>query len=137
VCAESLQHRFRRFLASTGASTAIEFAFVSPILFSLLFGTIEFGWAFHCGASIRAAVTRETRNLISNPATTAAQFEAAVKTDLTGVADPNVSVTFTTEAAGTGTVTRISWVYNHPVLYPFLPDVTLPFSSSTVVPNAS
>jgi Flp pilus assembly protein TadG len=127
----------RRFLRHAEATSAIEFALTSPLLFALIFGIFEFGWAFHCGASVRAAVTRETRLLIANPATTAAQFEQAVKTDLANIADPKVKISFADEAIGTGSVTRISWTYAHAILFPFLPDVTLNLSSSTLVPKSS
>jgi len=125
----------RRFLTDARGTTAIEFALTSPIFLAMVLGVLEFGWAFHCGASIRAAVTRESRKLIANPAMSAAGFQAAVQADLTNIADPNVQVAFATETIGTSAVTRVSWTYSHPILYPFLPNLTLNFSSSTLVPK--
>src|SRR6476469_6469345 len=87
------------------AGTAVEFAFAAPVVLTMILGVIEFGWAFHCGASIRAAVTRESRQLIANPSMTAAQFQSAVRADLTGIADPNVSFAFSTETFGSGSAT--------------------------------
>jgi Flp pilus assembly protein TadG len=110
---------------------------VSPVLFAFVFGIFEFGWAFHCGASIRAAVTKESRLLIANSGMSAADFETAVKQELTGIADPKVAISFQQEAIGTSAVTRVSWDYSHPILFPFLPNVTLTFSSSMIVPKAS
>ena len=108
---------------------------LSPVLLALLFGIIEFGWAFHCSASVRAAVTRETRLLIADPTTSAAKFQTAVQTDLKTMADPNVKITFANVAVGTGTLTRVSWNYTHPILYLFLPNVTMNFSASVLVPQ--
>jgi Flp pilus assembly protein TadG len=117
------------------AGTAIEFAFAAPVVLTMILGVIEFGWAFHCGASIRAAVTRESRQLIANPSMSVDAFQTAVRGDQSGIADPNVTFAFATEAFGSGSATRVSWTYQHPILYPFLPDLTLNFSSSVLVPQ--
>src|SRR5215212_6938024 len=72
------------FPADEQGASALEFALVCPVFFLMLFGLFEFGWALHCGASVRAAVTKEIRLLIASSDTTQAQFETAVKEELAG-----------------------------------------------------
>jgi Flp pilus assembly protein TadG len=72
------------FAAHQQGTSALEFALVCPVFFLMLFGLFEFGWALHCGASVRAAITKEIRLLIANSETTQAEFEAAVKEELAG-----------------------------------------------------
>jgi Flp pilus assembly protein TadG len=121
--------------AHEDGTSALEFALVCPVFFMMLFGLFEFGWALHCGASVRAAVTKEIRLLIANYETTQAQFETAVKEELAGTPGAAVAITFAPEMIGTTAATRISWTYNYQVLFPLLPNVTMSFGSSTLVPK--
>ena len=123
------------FPADEQGASALEFALVCPVFFLMLFGLFEFGWALHCGASVRAAVTKEIRLLIANAETTQAQFETAVKEELDGTPGASVAIAFAPEMIGTTAVTRISWTYDYQVLFPLLPHVTMSFGSSTLVPK--
>jgi Flp pilus assembly protein TadG len=124
-----------RFTAHEQGSSALEFALVCPVFFMMLFGLFEFGWALHCGASVRAAVTKEIRLLIASSDTTQAQFETAVKEELAGTPGAAVAITFAPEMIGTTAATRISWTYDYQVLFPLLPNVKMAFGSSTLVPK--
>ena len=55
--------RSRRARGDDGAS-AVEFALVAPLLFLLIAGTIEFGWAFHQMMDLRHGA-RETARLVA------------------------------------------------------------------------
>ena len=123
------------FATHEGGSSALEFALICPVFFMMLFGIFEFGWALHCGASVRAAITKEIRLLIANSETTQSQFETAVKEELAGTPGAAVAITFAPEMIGTTAATRISWTYDYQVLFPLLPNVTMSFGSSTLVPK--
>ena len=128
---------FRAVAGNESGSTAVEFAIIAPVFFAALFGIAQFGWAFLCGHSVRSAVQKEARLLISNPATTASQIKAAVLDDLDSLINPTITIGLSTETVTSGAqLTRVTWTYNHPVLFPFSPSVTMDFSSSIVVPKA-
>jgi Flp pilus assembly protein TadG len=138
VCGEKAARRslLARLRRDARGSTAVEFAIISPVFFAALFGIAQFGWAFLCGQSVRNALQKEARMLISAPNTTADQIKAAVLADLTNIVSPTISVAVTTETASGATVKRVSCTYSHKVLFPFAPSVTLDLSSSVVVPSA-
>jgi Flp pilus assembly protein TadG len=128
---------FRAVAGNEAGSTAVEFAIIAPVFFAALFGIAQFGWAFLCGHSVRSAVQKEARLLISNPATTASQIKAAVLDDLENLINPTITIALSTETVTSGAqLTRVTWNYSHPVLFPFSPSVTMDFSSSIVVPKA-
>jgi Flp pilus assembly protein TadG len=112
----------------------VEFALVSPILFGLLFGTYELGWAMHCGATVRFAVTRAARTLIANPSASADDIQSAARARLTGLPVSNLSVTLAPETVSGEQIVRVSWHYTYSMQLPYVPDATFNFDSSTVVP---
>jgi Flp pilus assembly protein TadG len=126
----------RWFRRHDGGNSAVEFALISPVFFAALFGIAQFGWAFLCGQSVRNAVQKEARLLISAPNTTADQIKTAILADLKNIISPTISVAVTTETASGATVKRVTCTYSHQVLFPFAPSVTLDLSSSVVVPMA-
>ncbi len=126
----------RRLLRREDGSTAVEFAIISPVFFMALFGVAQFGWAFLCGHSVRSAVQKEARLLITTPGTTADTIKTAVLDDLKTLIKPSITITLTTETVSGAKLTRVGWTYNHPVLFPFAPSVTMDFSSSVVVPKS-
>ena len=128
--------KLRRLLRGTDGATAVEFAIISPVFFMALFGIAQFGWAFLCGHSVRSAVQKEARLLISTPGTTAATIKTAVLNDLKNLINPAITIALSSETVSGAQLTRVSWTYSHPVLFPFAPSVTMDFSSSVVVPKA-
>lgn len=132
-----LARRLFAFRRGAAGSTAVEFAIISPVFFASLFGIAQFGWAFLCGHSVRSAVQREARVLISAPNTTADQMKTAILKDLTNLIQPQISVTISNQTIGGATVKQVSCTYTHQVLFPFAPGVTIDFSTSTIVPIGS
>jgi Flp pilus assembly protein TadG len=125
----------RRFLSDSSGAGAVEFAFVAPLLFAMLIGTVQLGWAFHCGSSVRYALEASARNILLNPAITEAQLKNAVVSKLDGIATADqVTVTLVTETSGGVKVARLASVYNHDLSVMFLTSVPLQFQSSTSVP---
>jgi Flp pilus assembly protein TadG len=115
-------------------AAAVEFALLAPVLFALLFGAYELGWALYCGATVRFAIERASRALISNPSTTAAEIKSAAQTRLSGLPINSLAVTTDQESAAGAQIVRVSWQYAYTMALPFVPDTTFHFDSSTVVP---
>jgi Flp pilus assembly protein TadG len=102
--------RTRRARGDAGAS-AVEFALVAPLLFLLIAGTIEFGWAFHQMMDTRHGA-RETARLVavnyrqtaaSSGSTQTNQIVAAACARMDGKTEVKVTIDSLTTAAIGGT----------------------------------
>lgn len=137
MSAEPALRRALRLGRCRKGSAAVDFALICPVFFMALFGVAQFGWAFLCGHSVRAALQKEARLLIANPLTTAATIKTAILADLTNLVSPTISVTVSSQVLGGKTVKQVTCVYTHQVLFPFAPSVTMDFSASAFVPVGS
>lgn len=117
-----------------GGAAALEFALLAPVLLALLFGVFELGWALHCGATVRYAIERSSRALITDPTTTANAIKTAAQARLTGLPVSNLEVSVANETIGTGQIARVSWRYNYNMALPYVPSTIITFDSSMVVP---
>jgi Flp pilus assembly protein TadG len=131
--ARRLAARERRRDGESGAA-ALEFALLSPVLFALLFGTYELGWALHCGATVRYAIERSARQLIVNPNTTADAIQSAAQARLVGLPISNLHVSTGQETVAGEQIVRVSWQYAYTMALPYVPNASFTFDSSTVVP---
>ena len=120
-------------------AAALETALVMPIFMTLVFGILNVGWAFYCGAEVRHAIERSTRMIIIDPDTTETEIQAAVLADIHAANHDDVTVTMTTEAVGDsgGQVARLTWTYGYTIDAPFMEPAVLDFGSSMVVPLRS
>ena len=91
---------------SRGAG-AVEFALVLPMFVAIIFGLIQFGWAQHCGSSLRYALEYASRVLLLNPTMNQAGVRAVVQSRLQGTADTNVTVTMTVNTDANGAKTAV------------------------------
>ncbi len=133
MSADAAARRRARRRGDSGAA-ALEFAMLAPVLLALLFGVFELGWALHCGASVRYAIERSSRALITDPNTTASALQSAAQARLSGLPVSNLEISITKETVGTGQIARVSWRYNYNMALPYVPDTTITFDSSMVVP---
>lgn len=117
-------------------AAALETALVMPIFMTLVFGILNVGWAFYCGAEVRHAIERSTRMIIIDPDTVEADIEAAVVADLHAANPDDVVLTMTTEDVGAngGQIARLTWTYGYTIDAPFMNPAVLDFGSSIVVP---
>jgi Flp pilus assembly protein TadG len=116
-------------------ATALEFAFILPVLVVMIFGVIQLGWALHCGSSVRYAVEQAGRSVMLNPAITQPELQAQVTSRLRGIADPNhVTVSLSFDTASGTRVAKIQAVYTHTLSVPLLPSWTLTFRPRSTVP---
>ena len=115
-------------------ATAVEFALVSPMLFMLLVGIIQFGWLLHCAVSVRWSLEASARELLINPGATADQIKQDMLDRLNGLADSsNLSVSLTSATTATGDEFQVQSTYSQAPFIPFLPRYT--FNSTVTVPN--
>lgn len=119
-------------------TSAVEFAIIAPVLFALLFGVLELGWALHCNQSVDWAVQNAARKLVVTPALTQSQLQTTVQSMLTNIADPSsVTVSLTEDPAGTSPrLAHVSASYAHTINVPLLSSFDYTYrTSSTMVLN--
>ena len=90
----------RHFLRNRRGTTAVEFAFVAPVLFALTIGTIDVGrlvWSASMLHHMAREATRyaSVRGADANSPVSEADIEAYVKNRLIGIAANQVNVTTT------------------------------------------
>lgn len=127
----------RRLGGDCRGTTALEFAIIAPVFLALVIGVVNFGYAAYCGAAVRSAIQRASRQLIITPTTSAATLKTSAVAMLVDVPVENLTVTVSTEAVSTAeSVKRVSWTYDYLLWLPLLADQTMDFNSSIVVPMA-
>lgn len=87
-----------RFSADESGASAVEFAFLVPVLLALAFGGIEFGSIFYTYASAEFATNDVARQLATNRITQS-QAKAAIPSRLPGWAQSAVTVKVTASSA--------------------------------------
>jgi Flp pilus assembly protein TadG len=107
-------NRMRAFGDSNTGSTAVEFAFVVPLLFLLMFAVIEFGRAWWAKSSYQYAVERAARYAVvcgtgACPSDAAVQTYAANQVYAQSVDSTSFSVT---HFPGPPTATCVNYSFN-------------------------
>ena len=128
---------FRRGLADRAGATALEFAVISPLLITLIFGIWYAGWAFYCGSEVRHAVELGSRVYVFNPNATLSTLQTAVSSHLISVPMSSVTLNATTAAVGAATNEHITWSYQTTAPIPFIPLQHLAFGGAIDVPMAT
>ena len=119
---------FRR---DDGGATAVEFAIVVPVFLAIMMTIWEFGFAQHKLSSIRFAMENASRSLMVNNALTQAQLSTMVKSQLSNIADNNVTITLTSTTVSGATVKKLTGTYTSTIGIPGM--ATIPVNWSTVV----
>ena len=115
--------------------SAVEFAIVGPSFIVMLIGMISIGYAMHCVSSVRLAVEGAARALEVNQTMTQAQLTTYVQNKLTGVGDPNVTITLAHDTSVSGaTMKKITGTYVFDIVVPMLPSQHISFTTSVSVP---
>jgi Flp pilus assembly protein TadG len=122
---------FRRFRRDAGGAAAVEFAIVVPVFLAIMMTIWEFGFAQHKLSSIRFAMENASRSLLVNNALTEAQLSTQVKSQLSSIADNNVTITLTSTTVSGATVKKLTGTYTSSIGIPGM--ATIPISWSTVV----
>lgn len=74
----------RRFCGDRRASAAVQFAFIAPLFFCLLFAIIEVSLIFFAGQTLQTATQDSARMILTGQAQTANYTQAQFKNDLCG-----------------------------------------------------
>ena len=122
---------FKRFGRDARGATAVEFAIVVPVFLTIMLTIWEFGYAQHKLSSIRFAMEKASRSLMVNNAMTEAQLSAQVKSQLSSIADNNVTITLSSTTVSGATVKKLTGTYSTKIGVPGL--ATIPVNWSTVV----
>jgi len=78
----SVKNALRRFRRNRRGSAAVEFAFIAPIFFALLFAIIETGIVFFAGQVLVTGTQDSARLMLTHQAQDAGMTETQFKTDL-------------------------------------------------------
>ena len=110
-----------RLRTERGAS-AVEFAFIVPLLIVLVLGIAEFGHAFQVQGTLSAAAREGVRAMAlqNDPAAARAAVRNAASSLTPGVTDAQITITPATCPAGAGTTNvRVTIAYRMPFLTSF------------------
>jgi Flp pilus assembly protein TadG len=126
----------RPFARDERGASALEFAFVLPLLAVLTVGGLQLAWALHCASSVRWSLETSARALVLDPQITADQVRSVMLSRLGGTIDPSaVTVALTPDMSTPGVrVIRATSTYQATLAVAFLPAVPLRFSATTTVP---
>jgi Flp pilus assembly protein TadG len=120
VCARG--GRLRRFAADGSGAAALEFALLGPVFLVFLIGVFQLCWAMYCSNTVRYALHNSGRQLVLNPALTQDQFQTLVRSAVTPLASPNVTVTLTKVSPSTYLQTATATAtYTYQIVVPFFP----------------
>jgi Flp pilus assembly protein TadG len=122
----------RRFPDDTGATTAVEFAIVAPLLFAIMFGIMGFGLQFATRIALTYAATEGGRAAVAGITDTerTSLARTAIANTLTALsplvipANATVSVDLTDEASDQKIAISIAYSDTRFATLPFVPDFT-------------
>jgi Flp pilus assembly protein TadG len=115
-------------------AAAVEFALISTVLITLIFGIFNTGWAIYCGADVRHAIERSARIYIAKPTATETELRTAIESHLMTVPLSDVALTVTKPTVSGAQVAQIAWTYNYTISIPFIPTVVVPLGSQIIAP---
>ena len=121
-------------LPSDDGGSAVEFALIAPLLIVALFGIFAVGWGVHCISSLQLALEQSGRALQLDPTLSQSQLESMVKSKLTGLGDPHVNVSLTTDNIAGVTIATISGTYVFDIAVPLLPSYGVDYQTAVNVP---
>lgn len=122
----SLPTCLRRFRRDRSGSAAVEFAFIAPMFFALIFAIMETGLVFYAGQVLETGVQDASRLFYTTQAPTEAQFRAAICARISTVMDcnklltdvrsynPNTAFTITNPIDSSGNAAPATLVYQPP-----------------------
>jgi Flp pilus assembly protein TadG len=115
-------------------STAVELALVLPVFIAFVVGFFEFCWTQHCEASIRTALDQASRAVVLNPSMTQASIQSMVRSELTALADPNVTVTESIQNTTYGRLATLTASYPHTLGVPGMLNYSFTYTTTVKAP---
>jgi Flp pilus assembly protein TadG len=130
----SVYARRRRFRRDARGAAAVEFAIVAPALITCIVGLLMLGITYYEGATVQWSLERRLRAAMIDPDATAAQIEAAIRSDLEQIGSPEIEFIYQVDDEGAVPLAVVTVNYDVPLQIPFLPDMALHFSAEGVAP---
>lgn len=119
-------------------STSVEFAILSPVLILFILGLLVAGWAIHCSQTVRLALEQGGRALQIDESLTEQDLADLVRSKLTSIGDPAVSVVLTDDASVPGVrAKKLSARYAFSLPVPFYGTYEATYSTAVKVPLAT
>jgi Flp pilus assembly protein TadG len=120
-----------RFGGDRSGGAALEFALLGPVVLMFLIGFFQVAWAMYCASTVRYALHNGARALVLNPAMTQSDFQSLVTSQVTPLAQENVSVSLTKTSGGTNIqLSQAVATYTYQIVIPFFPTYNGSFSTS-------
>jgi Flp pilus assembly protein TadG len=117
-----LVRRCFTFLRCGSGTTAVEFAFVFPVLLILMLGIYSVGSVLHCISSVRFALEETARMLQINPALTQGDLQKAIDEKLTYYGKQAITLTMSVQKDASGSdIARLTASYPYLIAVPFIP----------------
>jgi Flp pilus assembly protein TadG len=130
--------RLRALAADRSGGAALEFAVFGPVFLLFVIGVFQVCWAMYCANSVRFALHNSGRALVLNPAMTQSQFQSLVRSAVTPLASPNVSVTLTKTFPSTGLqLATATATYSYQIVVPLMPTYNGTFSTTYLQSSTS
>jgi Flp pilus assembly protein TadG len=130
-----ISRRAQRLWTNDSGASALEFAMTLPAFVMMVFGTIQFGYAFFCGSTVQFALERVARIVMVDNSITQSSAQSHFDTELDNMGGPEATLTYTVDTTGPIPIARLQATYNHHVVIPLVPEFTLTFVTDTSVPQ--
>jgi Flp pilus assembly pilin Flp len=113
----------RRLARDEAGTTAVEFAIISPLLFTFLLGIFQLGMAYYEGSTIQWSLERSLRTAMVHAETTADDIREEMQDELALIGSPDVDFSYEIDDSGVVQLAVVRADYDVPVRVPFLPDM--------------
>jgi Flp pilus assembly protein TadG len=130
-----LRRTFHQGLSDNSGAAAVEFAIISSVFLTLVFGLSYVAiWMFD-RASLQWAVEHASRLAAINPSVTQNEITTAVNDYLTSVHLPSAAVAYSVSNASGFPVANIQASFAQSYTLPFVSTFNITYSASTYVPQ--
>lgn len=124
----------RSLLANKEGGAALEFALLAPPLIAMLFGTFQLGWAMNSASIVHDALMTQSRALAFNANMTNQQLQTAVRSQVAGLTDRDVTVTIDHQVVNGVNSAVATATYTASIQVPLLGSYPVSFNSTVTVP---
>lgn len=123
-----------RFVRASGGASALEFALIAPVFFTMTFGTIQLAIGYYYAGSVQFALERTARIAMVDQDMSEGQVQAAFANELAAFTDQDVDISYTVDESGDVPIGEFAATYVHEIVVPFIPSFEISFDVETRVP---
>ena len=121
----------RGFIGDRSGGAMLEFAMLGPVFIVFIIGFFQVAWAMYSASTVRYALHNSARALVLNPAMSQSDFQTMVKSAVTPLAAPDVSVSLTKTSPNAGLqLSQATATYSYQIVIPFVPTYHGQFTTS-------